>query len=673
MHPILRSSAVAFGACFAISNPMPYNWWFPNRSRESFGMLEKIQRRGQATRIVLAIIIGALALSMLITLLPGSISAPSAAPDVVAEVDGEAITATEVRRQMSQINNGRPLPPQIEHLYARQFLDNMILERLLEVEARRQGIEVTKQEHVDRIRMIIPAAKSGDLQQYATEVQQRSQMSVPEFENAVRKMLLSEKFAQVITDGITVAPHEVTDHFRRLNEKITVEYALIKPDDLEAKVTFTEAELAAHYEKSKASYQIPERRAIRYALLDAAPLRGQVKVSEDELRAYYNENIEQYRTENRARVSHILLKTVGKPDAEVEETRKKAADLAKQARGKAKFEDLAKRHSEDGSKDKGGDLGWIVPGQTVADFEKAAFTLPLKTISDPVKTEYGFHIIRVDAREAARTQPFEEVRATIEPIVASRKAERAVSDAADKLGAAIRQNTRVSLEDLAKQFQMTIGETAPTEVNGVYGVLGASSALDDAAFRLRPGELSAPIQIPQGYAVLSLLKTEPAHQGSLQEVRSRVESDLRREKSQDLAKQHAEQLAARAKSGSLAAAAKAMGITTKTSEPFARGGSLPDIGSAKPLAPAFSMNVGDVGPATSLGVNWTVYRVASKPALQANQVAQQMREAEQSLLQSKRQLAFESFTEALRERLIREGVVRFNEENLLRLTSPRQL
>ncbi len=631
-------------------------------------MLDKIQRRGQGVRILLGAVISVIALSMLITLLPGSMSQSSDRPDVVVDVGGQAITVVDVRRQIQLATQGKPLPPIYESIYAVQFIDQMILEQAIEVEAQRLGLQVTRQEQADRIRLIIPAAKTGDMQQYAAEIQQRSQMSVPEFENAVRKMLAAEKFFALVTDGINASPGEVNEEFRRRNEKIKIEYAVIRPDDLESKVSISEPELAAQYEKSKASYQVAERRTIRYALLDSAQAAGQVKVSEDELRAYYNENIAQYRSENRAKVSHILFKTVGKTDAEIAEIQKKAEDVLKQARGKAKFEDLAKQYSEDGSKDKGGDLGWIIPGQTVAEFEKASFSLPLKAISDLVKTQYGFHIIRVDQRETARTQPFEEVRASILPALMARKQESATSQLADKLGATIRQSPRMTLDDLAKQFNLTLGEAGPAAVGEPYGALGLNATLDDSVFRLREGELSAPIQVPQGFAVLALKKVDAAHQGSLAEVRARVETDLRREKAVALAKSHAEEIAAKGKSGNLAAAAKALGVTTKTSEAFSRTGSLPDVGPAKPLAAAFTMNVGEVSPAVFLGANWAIYRVASKEPIPADLLVQQMKEAEQELLRSKRQIAFEAFQEALKARLTKEGIIKYNEENYRRLT-----
>jgi len=109
-----------------------------------------------------------------------------------------------------------------------------------------------------------------------------------------------------------------------------------------------------------------------------------------------NQHIDDYKVENRAHVEHILFKTIGKTDAEVAEIHQKAEDALKQAKHGVNFEDLAKKYSEDdGTKPKGGDLGWIVDGQTVPEFQQAAFSVPKGSISDLVKTQYGFHIIKV--------------------------------------------------------------------------------------------------------------------------------------------------------------------------------------------------------------------------------------------------------------------------------------
>src|SRR4029077_18074029 len=125
---------------------------------------------------------------------------------------------------------------------------------------------------------------------------------------------------------------------------------------------------------------------------DRKSTRLNIQVSDDQLKVQYQNNIQQYQVPNRVHVEHILFMTVGKTYAEVEEIKKNAEDVLKQAKKVAKFEDLAKKYSEDpGSKEKGGDLGWITQGQTVPEFEKTAFGLSPGQVSDLVKTQYGFH------------------------------------------------------------------------------------------------------------------------------------------------------------------------------------------------------------------------------------------------------------------------------------------
>src|SRR5438034_7675425 len=155
-------------------------------------------------------------------------------------------------------------------------------------------------------------------------------------------------------------------------------------------------------------------------------------------------NIQQYQVPNRVHAEHILFMTVGKTDAEVEEIKKKAEDVLKQVKKGGKFEDLAKKYSEDrGSKDKGGDLSWITQGQTVPEFEKTAFSLTPGQVSDLVKTQYGFHIIKVVEKETAHTKPFEEVKDSLRANFLPTQADRQASAIADQLTTAIRQSPKI--------------------------------------------------------------------------------------------------------------------------------------------------------------------------------------------------------------------------------------
>src|SRR5271156_6784153 len=456
-------------------------------------MLRSIQQRdldrNRWIKVTMGIILGLIIVSMVITLIPGLMSGSMGgdAPDAIASVGGQSISPAEFQQQFDQATRNQAVPPMLRGAYAKQVIDQMIFQRALEYEADRLGMRVTPEEETQRIKEILPTAWSGSTwlkDHYPTEVENKFGMTVDQFESLLKNEMLGEKFHEMVTDGITVSPQEIAQEFQWRNEKVKISYALIKP-----------ADLAAWFAKTSSRYQVPERRSARYALLDLSKLRAATPVSEDSLRAYYNEHIAEYKVENRAHVEHILFKTIGKTDAEIAEIHQKAEDVLKQAKHGANFEDLAKKYSEDdGTKPKGGDLGWIVEGQTVPEFQQAAFTIPKGSISDLVKTQYGFHIIKVLDHETAHTRTFEEVRDSILQPVLDQKVSAEAEDISNQMAAAVRQSDRQSLDDLAKKFHLDVGETPPVAVTDPILPLGNSAELHQVLFGLHSGELSQPIQ-----------------------------------------------------------------------------------------------------------------------------------------------------------------------------------
>ena len=627
--------------------------------------------RKTGMRILLGIVVLLLGGSMLLYLVPQTPGTGEASStDVVAKVGDETVSAAEVRQQLSEIEQRNQVPKQLEALYARQILNQLIFQKEMEYEAKRLGIRVSDQERADRIRQFLPTAYNGDtfvgMDRYAAEVQARFQMGVPLFEELIRQGLLQDKFKKLVTDGISVGPQELQDEFKYKNEKVKLNYAFIKPEDLEAKITPDEAEIKAAYEKNKARYQVPEKRVVRYGLVDLNQLRQNAQISDDELKVQYQQNIQQYQVPNRVHAEHILLMTVGKTDAEVEEIRQKAEDVLKQAKKGTNFEDLAKKYSEDpGSKDKGGDLGWITQGQTVPEFEKTAFGLDKGKISDLVKTQYGFHIIKVLDKETAHTKPFEEVKDSIKTPLLLAKADKLASDQADQLSAAIRRSNKVSLDDLAKQFHLTVGETRPLTAADPILELGNSKEAKEAIFRLRQDELSVPIRTDRGYLVLSVKQIQPAHPGSLEEVRDKIVTELKQQKSTELARTKAQDLSKRVKAGEkFEAAAKSLGLEPKTSDLFARDGSISGAVSGKQVAAAFQLKPGDVGAPLNFGANWFVYRVDEKQEPNLADFEKQKKDLTEQVLQTKRSLAFEAFRTSLEARLKQEGKLQIMSDKL---------
>jgi peptidyl-prolyl cis-trans isomerase D len=639
-------------------------------------VLKNLNQRKTGVKIFLGAVLVAISAAMVLTLAPvGGIGTQSGSPDAVVTIAGQPITIAEVQQQFQQQTQGQAIPPMMQGLYMQQVLQQMVFKRLLELEAQRLGMQVTDQELTQQIKQILPSAFVGGTwigsQRYAQEVQIRTGMTVPQFEDYVRTGLLQEKFQRLVTDGLTVSPQELEERYRWENEKVQLNYVAVNPADLESSIKPTDAELAAYFAKNQLKYQVPERRSAKYALLDVAKLRQQIQVSDAEIQAYYQAHLNDYKVENRVHVEHILFNTLGKTDAEVALIKLTAQKVDEQAKKGGNFEDLAKKYSDDpNSKDKGGDIGWIVAGQTAPTFEQAAFSLPKGGVSDLVQTPYGFEIIKVLDKETAHTKTLAEVKNSIVSTLTQEKLNQAENDISDKMAAAVRQSIRQPLDPIAKQFNLETGETPLVSVNDSVGDLGNAQALKEALFALNEGELSQPIAIDRGYVILKVEKIVPSHQGTLEDVKDRVLADYRKEKSQELAQQKAQELAKLVKSGeAFEKAAKSEGLTEKSTDLLSRSGQIANLGPMKNFEAAFNMNIGQTGGPILTGGDWVVYQVKAKQGVNPQDFAKAKADLEQQILQEKQSIAFEAFHEALVDRYQKEGKLTYNAQNLKLLTS----
>src|SRR6266446_10001939 len=223
-----------------------------------------LDNRKTGTRILLGAVVLLLGGSMLLYLVPTTPGTDEASTDSVAKIGDQSVSLQEVRQKVNEYEQQRQIPKFFESRLALEILQNLVFQKEIEYEAKRLGITVSDQERADRIRQFLPTAFNGTtfvgMDRYSAEVQQRFQLTVAAFEELIRQGLLEEKFRKLVTDGISVGPVELQDEFLYKNEKVKLDYALIKPEDLEAKVSPDEAEIRAAYEKNKSKYQVPERR-----------------------------------------------------------------------------------------------------------------------------------------------------------------------------------------------------------------------------------------------------------------------------------------------------------------------------------------------------------------------------------------------------------------------------
>jgi peptidyl-prolyl cis-trans isomerase D len=634
-------------------------------------------------KIVLGLVLGLVSLGMLLYLVPMPTTPLDAGSDGLADVAGQRITAGDVQRQLNLISQRQPIPQQLRGFYAKQIFDQLVFNRMLEIEAARLGIGVTDQELADRIRQILPQAfPKGQwvgAQAYSDMVQGQLGITVSDFEDQLRQSILQEKFQQLVTAGITVSPAEVHQEFLRRNEKVKIDYALIDPAAVAAKIKPAQSDLEAWYNAHKSDYQVPEQRSAGYLLLDQSLLQKNTRIPDAELENYYNSHITVYQVPDRVHVEHILFMTVGKTSAEIAEIKKQAEKVLEMVKKGGDFPKLAKQYSEDpGSKDKGGDLGWILKGQTVPEFQQVAFSLPVGQVSGLVQTQYGFHIIKVLGKETAHTKSFDEVKPQILQGLLADRVQQESEQISDKMADIVRNSSRQSLAAVEAALgpqvkpSLTTGETPLAPVTQpIIPELGNSNDVRDAIFSQSIGQVSLPIRTQQGYVIVSVNKIVPTHQGTFTEVQARVEADYVKAKSAELARNDADRLAASLKKGeTLAQAAKALELDVISTD-FSRTANVAGV-SARQFLAAFTAPVGQVEGPQQVGTKWIVYAVTDHEEPSEADFARQRDSIEQELLSDARDNAFDAFRKALEDQMKSQGKLSISAEHLKQLTNPNQ-
>jgi peptidyl-prolyl cis-trans isomerase D len=654
-------------------------------------MIRFLQQSGQTTKYILGGLLLIICASMVITLIPGGLGTDmlSGAPGkgFVAKVDGAEISADDVRttaRQMLQQQMPQGSSANMSMLlpfFSQRAAEQLITRQALISEAKRMGLRVNMDEVKEELQhgryaaTFFPGGNFIGQQEYE-DMLQRANLTPTKFENSVADDLLLAKLQALISGSASVSDNDIHEQFIKQNTKVKFDYALLKQDDLKKGLHPTESELKAFYQSHLSTYanSIPEKRKVKYAVIDTNKIEAGIQLTQDDLTSYYRDHRDAYRVPEQVKVSHILIKTpLPGPDGKVDEkgaaeAQHRAEDLLKQIKSGAKFEDLAKKYSEDpGSAKEGGSLGWIGRGQTVPEFEKTAFSLPKGQISDLVKSSYGFHIIRVDDKQDAHLKSLDEVKNEIEPALKHQKAQQIAQKQADNLlkdarsttldAAAAKQNIPVITSDFFAKRDMLPG-------------LGPSPQFMEAVFAAQ--EKTPPDMAPtsQGTAVYELLAIKPAATPTFEEIRTRVEDEFKTEQSRTLLTQKAQELSDRAKAGhDLKKAAKELGATMKTSDLVLPDGQVPDIGSMSGQASvAFTMKPGEIsGPITS-GSDAAVLQILENQQPTDADFAAKRDQIRDSLLQGKQQERFALFVSNLVDEMTKSGKIKRNQEELKALT-----
>ncbi|HEX7284920.1 MAG TPA: peptidylprolyl isomerase [Candidatus Angelobacter sp.] len=650
-------------------------------------MIRFLQSGNKAAKYLLSVFLLIICLGMVIYLIPGFMSGTEATQTgVVATVGGEKIQTQEVAKMVQQQMRGQRLPEGFAGFIAQRAVQSLIQRAEIRYEAKRMGLSVSDEEIRNEMRngryreIFFPDGKWMGQEKY-DELMRQNNMTVEEFERGLRDDLLQRKLFNTVTAGVSVNPTEVEQAYKEQNTKVKYQYALLDVAALAKEIKPTEAELRAYYEANTARYQnsIPEKREVRYFVLSDKEAESKVTVSDSEVQRYYSSHQDDYRIPDRAKVRHIMIKTPlpgaeGKVDQKaVDEARAKAEDVLKQVKAGGNFAELAKKYSDDpGSAQKGGDLGWIMKGQMVAEFEKIAFSQSPGEISSLVQTSYGLHIVQTQEKETARLKPVSEVKPDIEKMLKTQKTGAILSQQSnDALDVAQKQG----MDKAAAKAGAQLVQSGPVPRGGLIPGVGSAPELMNMVFTATEKAGPQLAHAPQGYVVFEVTKVQPPRTAPFEDIRERVANEFKNERSADLLRKKTQQLADRAHAQhDLPKAAKELGATVKTSELVGRDSQVPEIGSMTgPAGVAFTMKPGEISGPLNTGQKGLVLALVERtePSAADEQFAKEKDRLLERLAEQKRNQALELFMSNLSKRMEDQHKIEINKSEMNNLAKGR--
>ena len=524
----------------------------------------------------------------------GSSQAPSR---LIADVNGEEISFSEYQEVYDNLHNfysriyrDNFTPELLEKLdLKRAALNQLIRKRLILSQAKELGIKVSDQELFDWIKQT-PAFQRDGVFDYSRYLNTLSNQRVDskKFEEEQREALLLKKLEDLIKDSVKVSDLELKEAYSREKEEVQVEYLLLKPDLFTDRIGLSEEEIKKYYNKAKESFRRPTTIRVEYVLFSPKDYLEEVKVSDKEIKDFYKENEAEYWVPKRLKARHILLKLPSelKPEEEAK-AKKLAQDLIERIKKGEDFAELAKKHSQDpASASQGGDLGYFQSGEMIAPFEEAAFSLKRGEISPPVRTPFGYHIIKLEDIQEARTLPLAQVRQGIQEKIATEKARRLARIKAGQFLQDIAKD-RIRFSQLAGKYHLTPKTTDFFSRDQTIPGVVNSAEFVQMAFSSEADKISSPLRSDEGYYLLKVVARKESYILPLDEVKEKVKETLLKGKARGEAAKQLKKIEEEARKGvTLEQLAAPLGLVVERTDFFPRNKDLASIPSDPPFIKA---------------------------------------------------------------------------------------
>ena len=516
-------------------------------------------------------------------------------------------TAFEQARQQERTAQGDNFDPRAFESIdnKRRTLDTLIDQAVLRMSANRAGIAISDAQVRDTIRSIPAFQVEGkfDPQRYQLALASQVPAMTPRgFEQRVREGMQQSLVATQVAGSAFVTQSEMDRLMKLIGERRDVSFVVLPPPAADT-AAVSDAEIQKWYDTHKSEYHAPETVAIEYVDIDASALPATPVADEAALRARYEQEKARFVEPEQRRASHILVTVESGANAAAQKAaEEKAAKLAAEARQPgADFAALARASSDDtGSKDNGGDLGWIAhDGGMAKPFEDALFAMRAGDVSDPVKTDFGWHVIKLYEVKTGKQTAFEDARAELEREQGEVDRERSFNELTGKLVDQVLKNP-TSLVPAARSVNLPVQKLGPFARGAGTGI-AANQAVVRAAFSeslVQDGTVSDPIEIGPGHSVvIRVTQHTPERAQALAQVRDRVVAEIHGDRMQKAAQAEADAMIARLGSGeTLAALASAKNLTAQDVPNVPRQAPVPEIAATEAYFGVAPPAAGKVSP-----------------------------------------------------------------------------
>ncbi|HIF02284.1 MAG TPA: hypothetical protein EYQ84_02780 [Nitrospinaceae bacterium] len=533
---------------------------------------------------------------------------------VVATVDGSNISKAEYERTFNNLVNfyreqfqsqfSEELIQKLD--LKKQALNVLIEKKILLHKAEKLNIQVSDAEVINQINSITAFKKNKTFNNEIYQNYLKFKRVTPlEFEETQREALLLEKIRNLIKFNVKVSPNELNEAFLIANEKVKLDYMVLPLNHFKSEEKVSPEEIKSFYEKNKERFEVPEKIKIQYVKTTPKDYENQVEIQNEDIEDFYKMKIANFRVQKMYKAAHILFKLETKDNESEESIKKseeqaksKADDILKKIRSGVSFKELAKKHSDDLVSGKnGGSLGEFPEGMMVTEFENALKKLNSKETSEPIKTSFGFHIIRLDEVTPERIKPLEEVKEEITKKLLENKTRQKMKREIKHLHLSAKENH--DLVSAALEKKMTVQTTSYiSKENHIVPDIGSNPVFFNQAFLLEDKKVGEPVISLESAFVMKVISREKSYIPELKDVAKLAQEKTQEKKDYTFSTTKSESFAGKISNGTIdfESTANELGLDLKHTPFFSRSDSIPGIGNLKKVKnKAFELDKGKSG------------------------------------------------------------------------------